>query len=374
MQRLRHNCSTTRFCYMVNTGPAKMIPSEQDFIDCLARIDAYPIEVCEFSQCFRGIGGDFDRNKVDISIATNNYNLFRERDRAACEPSLVAVFDERCNRAAQIFSEKVMVWLLSSSQYSRVYSKLFPNGFRERSQDEISEMRRIFVDNAFESLCRAAERCGDGRFSDNRRRYYHARARVFGDDGTFRWIRSLVDALREYHYGDAAMMMAQRRKSYRQRIHCAMDAVKSLREIASDEIAMNLMRVMYDGLNPLLRFKSHKFDEEGILRCLKDMSEVDADTLYPISRLDVTARARVFVYRMSEANWREFGFHKPAQIADLMLIEGFDVQLDQRTIERQCSNFESMDRKYWKQVEGTKGGAAYVQRLREWRRLSEKKQ
>ncbi|WP_175935983.1 hypothetical protein [Burkholderia cepacia] len=351
-----------------------MIPSEQDFIDCLSRIDAYPIEISEFSGCFREIEADFDQSAVEMSLATNNYNLFRVRDRAACEPSLEAVFEERSRRARLIFSENVMVWLLSSVAYSKVYCRLFPDGFREREQNEVEKIRRNFVDGSFEILCRAAERCGEGEFSDNRRRYYHARARVFGDDGTFRWIRSLVDALREYHYGDAAAIMAQRRKTYHQRINRVMDAIRSIREIASDDVAMELVRIMYDGANPFARFKSKKFDEAGILQCLKDMSEVDPDVLYPISRLDGTARARVFVYRISEANWREFGSHKPAQIAELMSIEGFEVQLDQRTIERQCSSFESMDKRYWKIVEDTAGGAAYMKRRRELRQLLEKKQ
>ncbi|TPQ45799.1 hypothetical protein C2U71_11050 [Burkholderia ubonensis] len=169
--------------------------------------------------------------------------------------------------------------------------------------------------------------------------------------------------------------MLHQKKTYKERITKAIEGIESLRSLAGDDVVSRVMGNLYDGKDLLTQFKgSHGRIEriDRLIQCLSDMIEIDPDALYPISRLDGTARARIFVYRMAEVNWREFHSHKPAQIADLMYIEGFDVQIEQRTIERQCSSFMSMGKKYWRQVEGTRGGAAYMERLAEWRRLLDK--
>lgn len=351
------------------------IPSELDFIDCLEKIDAYPIDPTDYADRFPGSG--WDREVIEQSVADNNFRLFKARNRPACEPSLHMVFDELGRRSGLIFDTAVMKWLLASSEYTRVYARLFPNGFKVRDPEELEKIRGEYVDWAFERLCKAANvEEGDG-FVMPARHYLTVRRRVFGNYGnSFRWIRGLISAIREYHFSNSAELMAERRKSYKNRLAKAVDAIEALRSVANDDVAMRVVGVLHDGRNPLKQFRDGQDQSERIDKieeCLRDMLKIDPDTLYPISRLDVTARARVFVYRMAEENWKEFQSSKAAQIADLMNLEGFDVQLDQRTIERQCANFDSMERKYWTQVRATKGGAAYLERIQRWRRLSDKK-
>ncbi|WP_175812962.1 hypothetical protein [Burkholderia contaminans] len=351
------------------------IPNETDFFDCLEAIDAYPIDPAEYSDRFPNSG--WEREVVEQSIADNNFKLFKARNRVACEPSLHMVFDELSRRSQSIFDTVVMRWLVESAEYTRVYSKLFPAGFKVRAPEEIDKIRMAFVDWAFDRLCNAANVEEGSRFVTPARHYLNIRRQVFGDFGNpFRWIRGLVSAIREYHFSKSAELMAERRKTYRSRVEKAVGAIEVLRSIANDDVAMRVVGVLYDGRNPLKQFKDGQEQTERIDKmeeCLRDMSKIDPDTLYPISRLDGTARARVFVYRMAEENWKEFQSSKAAQIADLMYLEGFDVQLDQRTIERQCANFDSMERKYWTQVRATKGGAAYMERMQRWRQLSLKK-
>ncbi|MDT6993201.1 hypothetical protein [Burkholderia cenocepacia] len=350
------------------------IPSEHDFIDCLEKIDAYPIDPTEYADRFPGSG--WDREVIEQSIADNNFRLFKARNKPACEPSLQMVFDELGRRSGLIFDTVVMKWLLSSSEYTRVYARLFPNGFQLRSSEELEKIRGEYVDWAFERMCRAANvEDGDG-FVIPARHYLNVRRQVFGNFGnSFRWIRVLVSAIREYHYSKSAELMLDLKRTYRERIVRAIEGIENLRSLANDDVVVRLMSHLYDGKDLLTQFKGSQGRVERVeklIQCLSDMIEIDPDALYPISRLDSTARARVFVYRMADINWREFKSYKPAQIADLMYIEGFDVQIEQRTIERQCSSFMSMGKKYWRQVEGTRGGAAYMERLAEWRRLLDK--
>ncbi|HEM7881371.1 TPA: hypothetical protein U2L31_007863 [Burkholderia contaminans] len=351
------------------------IPTESEFVECLKKIDAYPLDMSEYTvdnPCYGWeselVGG--------ILRADNNFTHFRFRNRKACVAPLAFVHDELARRRKEIFDGVVMRWLLSSSEYNRVYSKLFPNGFKVVSDSEASSLREGFIDWAFERLCRVSSIENGKHAGSLSLHYLHERKRIFGwQNDSFRWIRGLVSAIMEYHYSKSAELMLDLKKTYKERIVRAIDGIENLRSLASDDVVVRLMGHMYDGKDLLSQFKGSKERVERIdklVQCLNDMIEIDPDALYPISRLDGTARARVFVYRMAEVNWREFKSYKPAQIADLMYIEGFDIQIEQRTIERQCSNFMSMDRKYWKQVEGTRGGAAHMERLVEWRRLLDK--
>lgn len=76
---------------------------------------------------------------------------------------------------------------------------------------------------------------------------------------------------------------------------------------------------------------------EGRLRLLRSMMETDLDAIYPIARLDSTARERLFVTNMAHANRRATGKHRPSEIATLLELEGFERQMDDRSIERQCA-------------------------------------
>ncbi|MCA8203176.1 hypothetical protein LGM71_19170 [Burkholderia sp. AU33545] len=350
------------------------IPTEVEFIDCLGKIDGYPLSIDDYpdEEACRG----WKEATVDGFFADRNFLNFKLRNRAACEESLSFVFDALSKKRREIFDGAVMRWLTASTEYSSVYAKLFPNGFKVRSEDEVVSIRNNFIELSYERLCKAANTKSARELRMSPAEYLHERRRLFRHQSeSFRWIRGLVSAIREYHFSNVAELMVDRRRSYDVRILKAIEAVEVLRSIANDDVAMRVVGVLYDGRNPLRQFKAGDANEERIeklIECFRDMSKVDADTLYPISRLDGTARARVFVYRMAEENWREFQSSKPGQIADLMYLEGFDVQLDQRTIERQCKNFDSMERKYWTQVRATRGGAAYMERLQRWRQLSKK--
>ncbi|MBY4768941.1 hypothetical protein [Burkholderia ambifaria] len=350
------------------------IPTESRFVECLNKIDDYPLNVIGYTALNPCYG--WEGSSADGFLADNNFNKFKSKDRDSCEAPLLYVFDVLSGRRRDIFDCEVMRWLLSSSEYNRVYSKLFPNGFKAVSESEFTRCREDFVDWAFGRLSQAANADMEGRVRSVSAYYLHERNRIFRDQhDRFRWIRGLISAIREYHYSKSAELMLDLKKTYKDRLIRAIDGIESLRSLAGDGVVMKVMGNLYDGKDLLAQFKGSQGRRDRIdklIQCLSDMIEIDPDALYPISRLDGTARARVFIYRMAEVNWREFKSHKPAQIADLMNIEGFDVQIEQRTIERQCSNLMSMGRKYWRQVEGTRGGAAYMERIDEWRRLLDK--
>ncbi|MBR7969077.1 hypothetical protein [Burkholderia cenocepacia] len=347
------------------------IPAESAFDECLSKIDSYPLSESEFEG--NGYHHGWERANFEGLWVDKNYQHFRSKNREACEEALGFVEDKLSARRKEIFGGVVMQWLLASSEYQRVYAKLFPLGFKVRSEREAKKLREEFVEWAFRRLCKAASLEGEGRLRSISANYLYEREKIFGDQkDDFRWLRALISAIREYHYDNTAEEMAERKRTYQNRIQRTIDGVRCLRSLVSDEIAMEVARVMCDGRDIFVRFKGSRFDEEKIVQCLDDMMKIDPDALYPISRLDSTARARVFVYRMAEANWREFRSHKPAQIADLMYLDGFDVQLDQRTIQRQCKSLTSMDKIYWTQVQKTASGAAYMERLRQWRQLINK--
>ncbi|AIO75326.1 hypothetical protein [Burkholderia multivorans] len=350
------------------------IPTESEFTRCLAKIDEYPLNVIGYSD--RNPCCGWEAAIVDDYVVDNNFKKFKSRNIKECEAPLIFVWDRLSERRRDIFDSEVMRWLLASPEYLRVYNKLFPKGFRVVPEGEIAILRQEFVSWAFERLCKAANWEAKTRTRSVPAYYISERNRIFEDqkDG-FRWIRGIISAIMEYHYSNSAELMLEQKKTYKERIIKAIAGIDSLRSLAGDDVVARLMRNLYDGRDLLTQFKGSQGRLErmdNLRQCLSDMLEVDPDALYPISRLDGTARARIFVYRMAGVNWREFKSYKPAQIADLMYMEGFDVQIEQRTIERQCSNFMSMDRKYWTQVEGTRGGAAYMERLAEWRRLLDK--
>lgn len=351
------------------------IPTESEFIECLGKIDAYPLDMSEYTDENPCCGWE-EARVGGILRADSNYKHFRLRDREACEGPLSFIHDELVRRRKEIFDGAVMQWLIASAEYCRVYYKLFPHGYRVVTGAEAVDLRASFIEWAFELLCRAASQEDGAGIRSVSSHYYYARKRVFGWRNTsFRWIRGLVSALKEYHYSNSAELMLHQKKTYKERITKAIEGVESLRSLAGDDVVSRLMGNLYDGKDLLTQFKGSQGRLERtdrLIQCLSDMIKIDPDALYPISRLDGTARARIFVYRMAEVNWREFQSHKPAQIADLMFIEGFDVQLEQRTIERQCSSLMSMGKKYWRQVKGTRGGAAYMERLAEWRQLLDK--
>ncbi|MFP3747501.1 hypothetical protein SB816_31045, partial [Achromobacter sp. SIMBA_011] len=63
------------------------------------------------------------------------------------------------------------------------------------------------------------------------------------------------------------------------------------------------------------------------------MQTTHIDSMYPIARLDDTVRERLFVFRIARANQLCFGKSKTSLVAALMGLEGFENQLDERTLE-----------------------------------------
>jgi hypothetical protein len=91
------------------------------------------------------------------------------------------------------------------------------------------------------------------------------------------------------------------------------------------------------------------------ISALRALSELDEDDIYPIHRSDATVSERLFVYRMSRANWRAARSNKSDAIVDLLQLEGFKSRMDVRTIERMCSKFRESRRRLTASIDSING-------------------
>ncbi|WP_186259150.1 hypothetical protein [Burkholderia gladioli] len=328
-----------------------MVPSREEFDKCIRCLSSYGV--------YRVRGWREDESPDESAwIDQIQPSVFVGESKDIGVALLSRVFDELTHQRQEIHATAVMQWLWASAEYSRAYGKLFPGHFFLKTEDDLGKAKKIFVDNSYSRLRSAALDEDEHRFLFSSRR-----SGLLRDYDFMRWQEGFVSALREYFYTNSAEMMLERRRSFKKNVESGVEAVRALRKLADDPIFMHLFRRVRDGRNILNAFMSG--DERGaeIEDSLSEISKFDPGVLYPIGRLDATAKARVFVFRMAEVNLIEFHSVKSAQIADLMNLEGFDVQLDPRSIERQCAQLDAMKKKFWTQLGDTKGGAAYMSRV-----------
>ncbi|WP_146126550.1 hypothetical protein [Burkholderia multivorans] len=310
------------------------VPSVEDFIACLDLYGRYSVEPKIYENPGHIEGGSEDYIYWE---ATKSLFLANERE---FEGLLTRAYDAMVRQQTEIHHTLVMRWLDKSPPFSRAITRLFPYVERIGGLSEMQAHREIFVSSAMERLRPLA--VVDGF------RFNIVKNRIFSGPSVYGWVGGLVSALYEYHYVNSAELISSRRKLYLSRVDDAIKAVEALQSLADDPVASNLFERVGRKRSFIKQFKSNCGNSGDMLSRLLEMKKFDPNILYPISRLDGTARARLFVYKMTDINVQHCGSPKAGLIADLMEIDGFVSQLDLRTIERQCSNYESMQRDYWR--------------------------
>jgi hypothetical protein len=165
----------------------------------------------------------------------------------------------------------------------------------------------------------------------------------------------LIEAIREYHFTDRAREIVENRRQFHSRIAAAIAGLKALEGLISDQAIVNRFGTLqFHSKSEIPILDVH---HKNRIETLAQMQSTHVDSMYPIARLDDTAKERLFVFRMARANERCFGKAKSALIANLMELEGFKSRLDERTIERQCAALDRKKRQLFDELDATSVGA-----------------
>jgi hypothetical protein len=160
------------------------------------------------------------------------------------------------------------------------------------------------------------------RVETNPTYFFALLASAFDFDFSDSWTGKFFRALFEYHY-------TTRATDIHRLATCGPPAIEALKKAAND--ALPFLQQMHDfhlgwGHENLERFLSGaRWNFEGL----------------PIRRNSKHKAELLFIVRMYQAHRRHLRTPKPEVIAELMTIEGFRHQLDERTIERQCARLEA---------------------------------
>lgn len=240
--------------------------------------------------------------------------------------------------------DEVLSWLNSQEPFQRVQDRAW--AAPGRSARVLSDAER--VDRYYNALHKAVA-------ADNHRGRMRLEDRLDILLGVHplsfvKWLLRLVGALREYHYRDAPAKIVENRRQYSAKIDRAIAGLEAVLELTQDRAIVN----RFQALQPYSQDEIPLVDEnvQKRIEILKSLQNTEIDTMYPIARLDETAKERLFVLRLGRSNhivWRKY---RPADISLLMEMEGFRAQLDDRTIERLCSGFDKKTRRLYDEISG----------------------
>ncbi|CAM2169457.1 conserved hypothetical protein [Paraburkholderia sacchari] len=255
------------------------------------------------------------------------------------------LISERHRKTDLIQEDTVYQWLSSHSAFARMIRALRS---RDRSGDlhDTDSQRATKIFDWMKKTAESDSTRGGERFRKRKEILFgtHRRSETV-------WIHRFVSALIEYHFTDSTRQIVENRRKFRSRVAAAIAGMRALRELGSDQAIVNRFHALqaYSGpAIPLIDSTSRKR-----LGILLRMQTTHIDSMYPIARLDDTARERLFVLRIARANQLCFGKSKSALIADLMGFEGFDHQLDERTIERHCATAVQVRRQLFGELQET---------------------
>lgn len=150
----------------------------------------------------------------------------------------------------------------------------------------------------------------------------------------YTWHQGVFTALRDYYYTDRWRVLYLEAQNKKKQLHAALDGLAALEALSSHLI------------EPV---KFMEFEKSLRLRIEKQIAAGLAST-YPIRRNDETARERTLMYDLYLNNTRHRIGKKPTIIYSLMMLDGIENQVDQRTIEISLSKWESARRDYRKKV------------------------
>lgn len=246
----------------------------------------------------------------------------------------------------RVEADKVYSWLMSQPAFARVYDRIFPQS-RDDQKIDASSHRNEVTEARYEYLRRLTTNPRLGKLLAARFDRRVDSILGLSDSNPRRWLLTVVLSLRQYHYLNTASKLVDERRQFFSQLNDAiagMDALVLLANNFGATLRFSTIQAQADVQLPLL---DDQFNER--LRLLRSMAETDLDSIFPIARLDGTAKERLFVINMAHANRRATGKLRPSEIVTLLELEGFDSQMDDRSIERQCASVM----KRWRQLFAT---------------------
>ncbi|MFP3703388.1 hypothetical protein SB783_05245 [Paraburkholderia sp. SIMBA_009] len=289
------------------------------------------------------------RRKINDSIASQlQISLTRELVASNKEKSIRLIdeiISERANKASLVPADEAYLWLANQAAFSSVKRAFSVRSGAGNAQQSASQM----AIKIFESLKEIA----DLDFSHGWERFRIRRSILFGTHrrSEIAWILRFFDALIEYYFTDSARRIVENRRRFRSKVAAAIAGMKALRELTSDQAIINRFNVLQGKSGPPIPLVDATYSRR--LRILVRMQTTHIDSMYPIARLDDTVRERLFVFRIARANQLCFGKSKTSLVADLMGLEGFENQLDERTIERHCATAIQIKRQLFNELDET---------------------
>ncbi|MGF6792411.1 hypothetical protein [Paraburkholderia sp. 35.1] len=312
------------------------VPSADAFLDCIRQLRDVPVPelYCEFRiERFAQENDDEGRALVRRAYA----DIYERRVRA-CDHGTVK-------------------WLWNDPAFQSAWKRI--RGRRPPVEPTwYAHEDEAFLNRKFAQLKEAA-------LSGDRAQFFsHVRVVLYDHFAAWDWLIGLTEALHEYLYLDAAKIAATNRKCITERLAAAIKGIEALAQLADDPFASALYESVTRGTGHHARLS----EMAGTLSGLKEMTLIDPENLYPIARLDDTVKERLFVWRIAQLNRRRWRVPKTALIADLMAIEGFATQPDERTVERQCAAFDDQLTRYYRQFDTTAAGKRIAVDAALWRK------
>jgi len=173
---------------------------------------------------------------------------------------------------------------------------------------------------------------------DGRLRYELRRLYVDGYNHSDGWVFACASALHEYLYTENWKVSLSTSRSWADARAAARSSVSALNELLASTANFGL---------------ELRTPRSFLQRTLEKIEALPTTPVLPVTRSDVRARERLFVYRMFKANHSLTRNPKAKAIAYLMGLEGFKHQYDDRSIERLCAEFAG---KYFKKKQALPPG------------------
>jgi hypothetical protein len=269
-----------------------------------------------------------------------NREMFLDENPKIAKQLIEIALQARSKSFDSLDEDEVLSWLSDQHAFRRVEERCWKITDAPNPDDRPYDEQRI--DRYYESFHKAAQMDnprGKRRFEDRIDMLLGVHKRSYVG-----WLVRLISAIGEYHYGDSTTKMISNRRQYFSRIRSAIDGMNSILDLQADRAITNRFVTLTPYGEENLKLIDDDFHKR--LRVLQAMEETDIDTMYPLERLDKTAKERLFVFRMTRANhlvWRKY---RPSDIYILMELEGFASPLSERNIQRLCAEFDV----HWRQL------------------------
>jgi hypothetical protein len=265
-----------------------------------------------------------------------------------------AVLRIHLENITQINCDDVVVWLRKQPAFADLERSLWPEA-KDIKIETLSERARLIS----KKLRVAAE----NRSLRGKEQFDVRIELLLGDSSASRarWAREIIAGLMEYHFEDAPARLVDNRRQYIKKINEAIAGYKAIFALTRDIAIVNRFEAiqLMEGADATVEIYGHS--DYRRLRLLRKLLQTDLDSMYPIGRLDETAKERLFVMRVARANLKAIGRYKSKDIVRLMQMEGFRYQLDERTIERQCAGLVEKERRFFELAGARVAGGRFVE-------------